>query len=365
MDLVRSLERIAVSAARAAWPVVAQLNRVFERPSVQQVGPGAALKSREPFPARRPRRPTRSAAVRQETRGRSSPAGGPPRPRRRQPAGSGPDRRARRAGPMKRCEAQTSPTSSRSTPPSSYVEPVLRARPLPALATTAPRGPLRPAPSSPSASQPLQHDVRPLLHGRQVGCPTTWGDVEDPRRLDDHRRAPDERAVLRRRAHPLAPLPPGDLLRPRDRLLRGPVRHERDPLRPGAGLRDEGEGGRPPDGLPPVRRGLERVERAPEDRKPLRREAPRHRGAAPRRDRRDPRRHRGERAQQRPGRADPRVRDRERRQDHRGLLPAGLVHRPRRGHRRETRGSSATRSATRPRRESQPARPSPCATGSH
>ena len=91
----------------------------------------------------------------------------------------------------------------------------------------------------------------------------------------------------------------------------------------------------------------ERVELAPQDRQPLRREAPRDREPARGRHRRHPRRHRRERRQQRSGRAHRRVRDRERRQDHRRQLPAGELHRPRRGHlRRGPRERSATRSAT-------------------
>ena len=57
--------------------------------------------------------------------------------------------------------------------------------------------------------------------------------------------------------------------------------------------------------------------------------------------RRHPGRHRRQRGQQRPGRPDHPVRHRELRQDHRRLVPAGVVHRPRRGHRR--RDASAQR----------------------
>ena len=53
--------------------------------------------------------------------------------------------------------------------------------------------------------------------------------------------------------------------------------------------------------------------------------------------------------QRRPGRPHRQVRRRELRQDQRRLVPAGLVHRPRRGHRRrDARASSATRCRTSP-----------------
>src|SRR5262245_18002844 len=51
---------------------------------------------------------------------------------------------------------------------------------------------------------------------------------EDPRRLAQHPAAPaDERAVLRRRADAVAPLPARHLLRARDRLLRRAMRNQR------------------------------------------------------------------------------------------------------------------------------------------
>ena len=57
--------------------------------------------------------------------------------------------------------------------------------------------------------QPLQHDVRPVLHGRQPGRlrprAAVGGHHQDPRRRDvDPAAPPDERAVLRRRADAVA-----------------------------------------------------------------------------------------------------------------------------------------------------------------
>ena len=70
------------------------------------------------------------------------------------------------------------------------------------------------------------------------------------------------------------------------------------------------------------------------------------------RHRRHPRRHRRQRRQQRPGRQDPPVRRRQPGQDHRRLVPAGVVHRPRRGHRRRDAHEAALHAvAPGPRRE--------------
>ena len=68
--------------------------------------------------------------------------------------------------------------------------------------------------------EPLQHDVRPVLHGRQPGRLRPRARVgrgaEDPRRLaHDQAAAPDERAVLGRRADALAALPPRHRVRAR------------------------------------------------------------------------------------------------------------------------------------------------------
>ena len=90
--------------------------------------------------------------------------------------------------------------------------------------------------------QPLQHDVRSVLHGRQPGRLRPRARVgrgqEDPRRRGlDQAAPPAVRAVLRRRADALAPLPAGDPLRAQDRLLLRAVRDQRDSLRPGRRVR--------------------------------------------------------------------------------------------------------------------------------
>ena len=87
--------------------------------------------------------------------------------------------------------------------------------------------------------EPLQHDVQPLLHGREPGRLRPRADLGrhqgDPRQRGLHQAAAaDVGPVLGRRADALAPLPRGDPLREGDRLLLGPVRLERRPLRAGA-----------------------------------------------------------------------------------------------------------------------------------
>ena len=205
--------------------------------------------------------------------------------------------------------------------------------------------------------EPLQHDVQPVLHGREPGRlrprALLRGRPGDPRqRRLDQAAAADVRAVLGRRAHDLAVLPRGDALREGNRLLLGPVRDERHPLRAGAGVREGRVRGGPAARVPPVRRRRERAERAPRRREPLRREAPRARQPPRGRDRRHARHDDRELRQQRPGRRDHPVRDREHRQDQRGLLPARLLHGPRRGDRRRDAQEAALHAlAPRARRE--------------
>ena len=124
--------------------------------------------------------------------------------------------------------------------------------------------------------QPLQHDVQPLLHGRQPGGLRPRADPrrgeEDPRRLDlVQAAAADGGAVLGGRAHDVAPLPRGLRLRQEGRLPAGPGRDQRPALRDRARVRLPGEGGRARHGLPPVRRDHERVERPPPHHEPVRR----------------------------------------------------------------------------------------------
>ena len=185
--------------------------------------------------------------------------------------------------------------------------------------------------------------------------------------LDDPAAPADERAVLRRRADALAALPRA---RSRTRETSGTSACSARPTASGsrrtrrsptqakeAGLRlaylqFDGVG--------------ERGERAPQGRQPVRREAARDREPARGGHRRRARRDGRARRQRRPGRADRRVRDRERRQGHRRLVPAGQLHRPRRGHLDDERARAALHAvAPRARRQRRrPARPSRCATGS-
>ena len=86
--------------------------------------------------------------------------------------------------------------------------------------------------------QPLQHDVRPLLHGRQPGRLRARARVgrgaEHPRRLGQRAAAAaDERPVLRRRADAVAALPARDHVREGRRVLLRAVRDQRHPLRAG------------------------------------------------------------------------------------------------------------------------------------
>ena len=133
--------------------------------------------------------------------------------------------------------------------------------------------------------QPLQHDVRPVLHGREPGRLRPRARVgrgpEAPRRRGlDQAAPPAVGPVLGRRADALAALPPGDPLRAQDRLLLGPVRDQRHPLRAGRGLRAGGGRGGPALRLPAVRRRRQREQPAPQGRQPLRRQAARDREPA-------------------------------------------------------------------------------------
>ena len=102
--------------------------------------------------------------------------------------------------------------------------------------------------------------------------------------------------------------------------------------------------------LPAVRRRQRSGQRAPQGRQPVRREAARDREPARRRHRRLPGRDDRQHRQQRSGRPDRQVRAAELRQDQLRLVPAGVVHRPRRGHLATTSGTpSATRCRTWPR----------------
>ncbi len=205
--------------------------------------------------------------------------------------------------------------------------------------------------------EPLQHDVQPVLHGRQPGRVRPRARVgrgpEAPRRRGLDQAAPAAlRPVLRRRAHALAALPAGRPVRPPARVLLGAVRHQRHPLRPGRELREGGGRGGAALRVPPVRRRRQRAQRAPQGRQPLRRQAARDREPPQARRRRHARGDDRQRDQQRPGRRHHPLRPGEHRQGHLRRVPARVLHRARRGHRRRDAQEAALHAvAPRPRRE--------------
>ena len=89
--------------------------------------------------------------------------------------------------------------------------------------------------------------------------------------------------------------------------------------------------GRPALRVPAVRRHRQRGQRAPPRRQPVRRQAARDREPAQRRRRHRPGRDDRQRRQQRAGRPHHRVRARQPEEDQLPVVPAGVVHRPRRG----------------------------------
>ena len=197
--------------------------------------------------------------------------------------------------------------------------------------------------------QPLQHDVRSVLHGRQPGRLRPRADARRreaaPGRCDRHQaQAADDGAVLGRRADDLSDLPGRRALRARGRATsacrRRPTASASPRMPPFARA---GARGRASHRLPAVRRRGRGAELPPQGREPVRREAARDRESLRRRHRRLPRRHDRQDRQRRPGRADREVRPGELRQDQLRLVPAGVVHRPRRG---DFRRASVTPSAT-------------------
>ena len=187
--------------------------------------------------------------------------------------------------------------------------------------------------------QPLQHDVQPLLHGREPGRlrprADHGGDREDPGRLDlVQAAAADVGAVLGRGADALAALPGRLPVREEGRLHDGPGRHQRAALRPRARLRGAGEGSRLRHGLPAVRRRHQRGQLPPQDLEPLRRQEDRHRQHVRGGHQDHARGHDRERPQQRERGPDRGLLHGEPRQGRRPRLPARLLHRPRRGDQR-------------------------------
>ena len=185
--------------------------------------------------------------------------------------------------------------------------------------------------------QSLQHDVRPVLHGREPGglrprAQSGRSQETARRRGERQAEAADDGAVLGRRADNLSDLSRRRSVCARGRLLQRPGGHQRHPLRPGSGLRARSTRGRHADRLPAVRRRDRAGQRASKSRQSVRREAARDRGAACREHRRLPRRDDREHGQRRSGRPDHQVRAAELRQDQLRLLPAGLLYGPGRGH---------------------------------
>ncbi len=152
------------------------------------------------------------------------------------------------------------------------------------------------------------------------------------RQRDHHQaEAADVGPVLGWRTDDLAVLPRRGALRAQGRLLQRAGGHQRHRVREGSGIRQ----GRGRSGsalrLPPVRRYRQRRQRAPPCRQPVRRQAARHRESAQRRRRHRPGRDDRQRREQRAGRAHHRVRARQPEEDQLPVVPAGVVHGPRRG----------------------------------
>ena len=126
--------------------------------------------------------------------------------------------------------------------------------------------------------QPLQHDVRPVLHGCQPGRLRPRAVVrrraEDPRRRDHGQAAAAaDGAVLGRRADAVAAFSRGDRLCADGRLFLGAVRHQRRPFRAGCRVRAPRARRRAAARLSAVRRHRQREKRAPGGQQPVRRQA--------------------------------------------------------------------------------------------
>ncbi len=184
--------------------------------------------------------------------------------------------------------------------------------------------------------QPLQHDVRPLLHGREPGRVRPRAVVgrhqDGAGQRDQHQAAAsDVGAVLRRRADDFAVLPRRGPLRAQGRLQQRPGGDQRHRVRQASGVREGSGGSRSPLRVSAVRRHRQRRQRAPPRRQPVRRQAARDRKPAQQRRRHRAGRDHRQRRQQRAGRPDHRVRARQSQDDQLPVVPAGVVHRPRRG----------------------------------
>ena len=133
--------------------------------------------------------------------------------------------------------------------------------------------------------QPLQHDVRPVLHGREPGRVRPRAVVgrhqDGARQRDQHQAAAaDVGAVLGRRADDFAVLPRRGPLRAQGRLQQRAGGDQRHRVRQEPGVREGGGRSGPALRVSAVRRHRQRGQRAPPRRQPVRRQAARDREPA-------------------------------------------------------------------------------------
>ena len=160
------------------------------------------------------------------------------------------------------------------------------------------------------------------LGGHQAGARQRHHDQAAP---------PDVGAVLGRRADDVAVLPRRGPLRAQGRLQQRAGGDQRHRVRQEPRVRQGRGRSRPALRLPAVRRHRQRRQLAPPRRQPVRRQAARDREPAQRRRRHRAGHHDRQRRQQRAGRPRHRVRARQPEEDQLPVVPAGVVHRPRRG----------------------------------
>ena len=136
--------------------------------------------------------------------------------------------------------------------------------------------------------EPLQHDVRPVLHGREPGRLRPRALVgrhqDDARQRDlDQAAAADVGAVLGRRADDVAVLPRRGALREEGRLQQRAGGDQRHRVRQEPGVRQGGLRGWTALRVSAVRRHRQRRQLAPPGRQPVRRQAARDREPVDRR----------------------------------------------------------------------------------
>ena len=258
MNVWKPVELALTGGARLAWPAFQAINRRFEGAVVPaEVGAGAAAE--EPRAHQSPRsagraRPTRSVrpACARRARG-SSPASSRSSRSINEHVGEIKAHILERDGKViieKTCPIHGTFTDTLAINPAflraarvAVSRPRFRrghrppAQPRHVVDQARPR---RGADDRPD--QPLQHDVRPVLHGRQPGrlrprADARRGQAAARRRGQHQAAAADDGAVLGRRADDLADLPRRRPLRAQGRLLQRPGGDQRHPLRAGAGVR--------------------------------------------------------------------------------------------------------------------------------